>query len=120
MSKKILIVDDSSTVRQQLNFTLSKDGFTVVEAEDGVDGLSKSAANPDIVVIISDVNMPNMNGLDFLKNIKEKGVTAPVIMLTTEGSADLIAKAKSYGAKGWMVKPFNPEQLIAAVKKLAA
>jgi two-component system chemotaxis response regulator CheY len=120
MGKKILIVDDSATMRQQLNFTLTKDGFVVIEAGDGIEGLTASAANLDIAVIISDVNMPNMNGLDFLAKLREKGVKAPVIMLTTEGAPDLIEKAKSLGAKGWLVKPFNPDMLVAAVKKLAA
>jgi two-component system chemotaxis response regulator CheY len=120
MSKKVLIVDDSATIRQQLNFTLVKDGFIVVEAEDGVQGLAMVASNSDIALIISDVNMPNMNGIDFIKNLKDKGISIPVVMLTTEGAADLIEKAKGYGAKGWMVKPFKPEQIIAVAKKLAA
>ena len=118
MGKKILIVDDSATMRMQVKFTLTKDGFDVVEAEDGVAGLAMSDANPDIAGIISDINMPNMNGFDFLKNLRAKGVQVPVVMLTTEGSTDLIDKAKSLGAKGWITKPFKPETLSAAVKKL--
>jgi two-component system chemotaxis response regulator CheY len=120
MGKKILIVDDSATMRMQVKFTLTKDGFDVVEAEDGVAGLVVSDANPDIAAIISDINMPNMNGFDFLKNLRAKGVQVPVVMLTTEGSTELLEKAKSLGAKGWITKPFKPETLIAAVKKLTA
>lgn len=120
MSKKILIVDDSKTIRQQVSFTLSKGGFTVVEAEDGKDGIAKLGANGDIAMIISDVNMPNMNGLEMVEAIKADGKygAVPIVMLTTEGSAELIERAKAAGAKGWLVKPFKPDQLIAAVNKL--
>jgi two-component system chemotaxis response regulator CheY len=122
MSKKILIVDDSRTIRQQVSFTLSKGGFTVVEAEDGKDGIAKLGANEDIAMIISDVNMPNMNGIEMVEAIKADGKysAVPIVMLTTEGSAELIERAKAAGAKGWLVKPFKPDQLIAAVNKLTA
>lgn len=120
MSKKVLIVDDSKTIRQQVSFTLTKGGFGVVEAEDGKDGLAKLSANADVAMIISDVNMPNMNGLEMVEAIKLGGKHAklPIVMLTTEGSADLIERAKAAGAKGWLVKPFKPDQLIAVVQKL--
>ena len=119
MGKKVMIVDDSRTIRQQVSFTLSKGGYEVVEAEDGVEGLSKLAENSDIAMIISDVNMPNMNGLEMVEKMKENGVSIPIVMLTTEGASDLIERAKAAGAKGWLVKPFKPEQLVAAVGKLA-
>jgi two-component system chemotaxis response regulator CheY len=120
MSKKVLIVDDSKTIRQQVSFTLSKGGFTVVEAEDGQDGIAKLGANGDVAMIISDVNMPNMNGIEMVEAIKATGkhTGVPIVMLTTEGSAELIERAKAAGAKGWLVKPFKPDQLIAAVQKL--
>ena len=118
MSKKILVVDDSPTIRQQLQITLAKDGFTVIEAQDGVEGLDAVSKNADLAMVISDVNMPNMNGIDFLKNLKERGSKLPVVMLTTEGAAELIEKAKGFGAKGWLVKPFKPEQMLGAVAKL--
>ena len=120
MGKKIMIVDDSRTIRQQVSFTLNKGGFEVVEAEDGKDGIEKLSANPDVQMIISDVNMPNMNGLEMVEAIKEAGTfpAVPIIVLTTEGAADLIQRAKAAGAKGWLVKPFKPDQLIAAVTKL--
>jgi two-component system chemotaxis response regulator CheY len=120
MGKKILIVDDSRTIRQQVSFTLTKGGYSVVEAEDGKDGLTKLDANPDVSMIISDVNMPNMNGIEMVEAIKTEGkhLSVPIVMLTTEGSNDLIQRAKNAGAKGWLVKPFKPDQLIAAVEKL--
>ena len=121
MSKKILIVDDSRTIRQQVNFTLAKGGYTVVEAEDGADGIQKLKDNGDVALVISDVNMPNMGGIEMLEKIKSDGATkAPIIMLTTEGNAELIERAKQAGAKGWLVKPFKPEQLITVVQKLVA
>ena len=119
MGEKILIVDDSATIRQQLSFTLSKDGFEVVEAVDGVEGIAKLGSVEGIALVVSDVNMPNMGGLEMLEALKTKGSTIPVIMLTTEGSKELIERAKLAGAKGWLVKPFKPEQIIQAVKKLA-
>lgn len=119
MSKKILIVDDSKTIRQQVSFTLSKGGYEVIEAEDGIDGISKLEANQDIAMVISDVNMPNMDGLEMLETLKAKGSAVPIVMLTTEGAAELIQRAKQAGAKGWLVKPFQPEQLVAAVAKIA-
>lgn len=121
MGKKILIVDDSRTIRQQVGFTLTKEGFEVVEAEDGQDGLNKLQANADISMIVSDVNMPNMGGLEMVEAIRqiEQFKFLPIIMLTTESSGDKVERAKKAGASGWLVKPFNPEQLVGAVKKLA-
>lgn len=120
MGKKIMIVDDSRTIRQQVRFTLTKGGYEVLEAEDGSDGFEKLKANPDVAMVISDVNMPNMNGLEMVEKIKSESSISgiPIIMLTTEGAADLIDRAKKAGAKGWLVKPFKPDQLIAAVGKL--
>ncbi len=119
MGKKIMIVDDSKTIRQQVSFTLTKGGYEVIEAEDGQDGIDKLKANADVAMVISDVNMPNMNGLEMVEKLKSDGNTVPVIMLTTEGASDLIQRAKEAGAKGWLVKPFQPDQLVAAVSKIA-
>ncbi len=120
MSKVILIVDDSVTIRQQVSFVLKKAGFEVLAAEDGAVGLTEFQKDERIGLVISDVNMPNVNGLEFLANLRKvpKGDAIPFIMLTTEGSKTLIDQAKSLGAKGWLVKPFAPEALVAAVNKL--
>jgi two-component system, chemotaxis family, chemotaxis protein CheY len=120
--KKVLVVDDSPTVRQQVSLALKQAGFEVVEATDGADGVSKVGSDPSIGMVILDVNMPRMNGLEMLETIKAGGQNAglAVIMLTSEGQQSLIDRAKKAGAKGWIVKPFKAELLVAAVKKLLA
>ncbi len=122
MSAKVLIVDDSLLVRQQVGRTLSAGGFTIIEAVDGVDAMAKLTASPDIKLIVCDVNMPRMNGIEFLESMKResKGGGASVVMLTTEGQTELIQRAKALGARGWIVKPFKPDLLLAAAKKLTA
>lgn len=121
MNAKILVVDDSQMVRCSVGRTLVGAGFNVVEAIDGADALSKLAANDDTRLVVCDVNMPRMSGIEFLENVRRDGRPAlPVVMLTTEGQPELIQKAKALGAKGWIVKPFKPELLVAAVKKLTA
>ena len=92
----------------------------MIEAVDGEDGIRKLDANLDVAMVICDVNMPRMSGLEMLEKLKGNGrALPPVVMLTTEGSVDLITKAKALGAKGWMVKPFKPDMLIGAVRKIA-
>lgn len=120
MSTKILVVDDSLMVRQQVGRALTAAGFTIVDAGDGTDALEKLATTPEVALVVCDVNMPRMSGIEFLENVRRDGKTLPVVMLTTEGQPELIQKAKSLGAKGWIVKPFKPELLVAAVKKLTA
>lgn len=119
MSKKVMIVDDSNAIRQSLSFSLKSAGYEVVEASNGVDALSLMKQHP-IGLFISDVNMPEMDGITLLKKIKEDKDYShtPVIMLTTEKSGDMINAGRSAGAKAWMVKPFGPDQLLDAVKKL--
>jgi two-component system, chemotaxis family, chemotaxis protein CheY len=121
MSKKVLVVDDSSTVRQQVGSALEQAGFTVIEAVDGIDGAAQIAGSPDIALVICDVNMPRMNGLEMVESVRRAPLSAtmPIIMLTTEGDPSLVARAKQAGAKGWIVKPFKPELLVAAARKLA-
>jgi two-component system chemotaxis response regulator CheY len=114
--KKVMIVDDSAPVRQQVGLALREAGFEVVEAVDGKDGVDKLSAEPGISVVICDVNMPRMNGIEFLSSVRGK---CPVVMLTTEGQAELMSQAKSLGAKGWIIKPFKAPLLVAAVQKLA-
>ncbi|MFN3198984.1 MAG: response regulator [Bradymonadia bacterium] len=120
--KRILIVDDSATVRQQVSLALRQVGFQVLEAVDGQEGAETIERQTDISMVICDVNMPRMNGLEMLERVKGGGQRPqlPVIMLTTEGQPALIKRAKAAGAKGWIVKPFKADQLVAAARKLTA
>lgn len=120
---KIIIVDDSATMRSQVRLALNPGNFDMVDAVDGQDGLDKVTADPDINVMILDVNMPRMNGIELAEALAKNGRIdkgLSIVMLTTEGHAELIQRAKSAGAKGWIVKPFKPELLLAAVQKMAA
>lgn len=121
MNPKVLVIDDSMMVRQQVKRALSVAGFDIVEAQDGIDALEKANANPDVALVICDVNMPRMNGLDFLEAFRADArfQAVPVVMLTTEAQADLVARSKALGAKGWIIKPFKPDLLTAAAKRLA-
>jgi two-component system chemotaxis response regulator CheY len=118
--KKILVIDDSPTVRQQVGLALSQAGFQVVEAVDGLDAIGKVDAS--VAMLICDVNMPRMNGLEMLEKLRTdvRWKTLPVVMLTTEGQPALIERAKKAGAKGWIIKPFKAELLVAAVQRLTA
>jgi two-component system chemotaxis response regulator CheY len=117
--KKVMIVDDSRTVRQQVVAALGPAGFEVLEAQDGIEALDRMKGTPDLSLILCDLNMPRMNGLEMLGVAKESGsLSVPVVMLTTEGRTDLIEKAKRAGARGWLVKPFKADQLIAVARKL--
>jgi two-component system chemotaxis response regulator CheY len=118
--KKVLIVDDSPTVRQQVAAALVPAGFEVLDAQDGEEGLQQLRAHPDLALILCDVNMPGMSGLEMLDVAGKDAPPAlpPIIMLTSEGRADLIARAKQGGAKGWLIKPVKPEQLVAVARKI--
>jgi two-component system chemotaxis response regulator CheY len=120
MGKNILVVDDSATVRQQVAVAVKQAGYDIVEAADGIEGMQKLQSVADIALIVCDVNMPNMNGLEMLEQIQADATyrTIPVVILTTEGQPDLVARAKKGGAKAWIVKPFKPELLVAAANKL--
>jgi two-component system, chemotaxis family, chemotaxis protein CheY len=120
MIKRVLIVDDSAAVRRQVCDVLSQAGFDVVEAIDGVDGAERVRAQPDIVLVICDVNMPRMNGLDMLDNLHGELAQRqlPVMMLTTEGQPEVMARAKKAGAKAWLIKPFKAPVLLSAVQRL--
>ena len=119
MTTSILVIDDSMMVRKQVGNALKTQGYAVVEAVDGVDALSKLESNPATRLVVCDVNMPRMNGLEFLEQLSSRKVSVPVVMLTTEGQPELIQRAKALGAVGWLVKPFKPELLLATAKKLA-
>lgn len=119
MGKNILIVDDSSSIRQVVALTLKGAGFEVIEACDGRDALQKLNGQR-VHLMISDVNMPNMDGLTFLREVKSRPEYkfTPVIMLTTESAEDKKLQGQAGGAKAWMIKPFQPQQMLAAVNKL--
>lgn len=116
--KKILVIDDSETIRQQVKQALSATGYDIIEAVDGVDGLEKLRTLTDLDMALCDVNMPRMNGLDMIAEVQRIGAKIPILMLTTEGQPSLIRRAREAGAKGWIVKPFKPELLVAAVTKI--
>jgi two-component system, chemotaxis family, chemotaxis protein CheY len=119
MSKQIMIVDDSSSIRQMVSFTLREAGYNVVEAVDGSDALSK-LKNCQIDLLITDLNMPNLDGIGLIKEVRKNPATKfiPVVMLTTESQAEKKQQGKSAGATGWIVKPFKQEQLLLVVKKV--
>jgi two-component system chemotaxis response regulator CheY len=112
-SKTVLVVDDSVTIRQQVSLTLKSAGYQIVEACDGREGVD--------AMVLCDVNMPQMSGIEFIESIKGEatGLPVPVVMLTTDGSPQLITRAKRAGAKGWIVKPFKTDLLLAAVRRIA-
>lgn len=122
MSKRVLVVDDSATVRQQVGGVLQQAGYEIVEAVDGADGLSKLSNDSAISMVICDINMPRMNGLEMIEQIGRSTTIkkVPIVMLTTEGQPALIQRARQAGAKGWLVKPCKPDLLLAAVNKLTA
>lgn len=109
----ILIVDDSSTMRKIISRSLRQAGLTVdeiYEAGDGVEGLDALSKNK-VGLILSDINMPNMDGLEFVKQVRAGGDRTPIVMITTEGGDDIIHEAMNSGASGSIKKPFTPEQL---------
>ena len=119
MSKTVMIVDDSASVRRVVGIALKGAGYTVLEGCDGRDALGKLTGQK-VHLIISDVNMPNMDGITFLKALKSKPEHkfTPVVMLTTESQEAKKKEGQSAGARAWIVKPFQPPQLLAAVEKL--
>jgi two-component system chemotaxis response regulator CheY len=119
MAKTILFVEDSASVRQVMKSTLTREGYDVILACDGKDALTKLNGSK-IHLIISDVNMPNMDGLTFVKAAKQLPAYkfTPIIMLTTETQREKVEEGKAAGVKAWVVKPFQPPQLLAAVAQL--
>lgn len=115
---KILVVDDSTMVRRQVAQALTTAGYEVSEAGDGVEAIE--LADAEVALVVCDVTMPRMNGIELLVHLRRdaRTVAVPVIMLTTEGRPDLIAQARALGAKGWLIKPFKPPVLLAAVSAL--
>lgn len=120
MSKRILTIDDSKTMRDMLMLTLAEAGFDVLQAVDGQDGLDV-LVNQQVDVIITDINMPRMDGYEVIRNLRRnpEHKTTPILVLTTESEAEKKNLAREAGATGWMVKPFDPERLVATVRKVA-
>ncbi len=116
---KILAVDDSASMRQMVAFTLKGAGYDVVEACDGQDALTK-AKSTQVDLVLSDVNMPVMDGIQLVKELRglPNYKFTPILMLTTESAGDTKMKGKQAGATGWLVKPFNPDQLLLTIKKV--
>ena len=119
MAKKILVVDDSSSIRQSVGFILEESGYEVTLAEDGVQGTEK-LENDSFDLVISDVNMPNRNGIEMVKLMKamDKYKFTPVLILTTESQNSMMEEGKKAGATGWIVKPFTNEKLLATVARV--
>lgn len=115
----ILAVDDSPSMRQMVTFTLKSAGFDVTEAEDGAQALEKAKAG-SFNLVLADVNMPNMDGISLVRELRQlpEYKFTPLLILTTESGQDKKAEGKQAGATGWLVKPFNPEQLVATVQKV--
>jgi two-component system chemotaxis response regulator CheY len=116
---KILAVDDSASMRQMVSFTLKGAGYEVVEAVDGKDALQKAQAGKADLVL-TDVNMPNMDGISLVKQLRSlpNYKFTPILLLTTESAPEKKQEGKSAGATGWLVKPFNPDQLLTTIKKV--
>lgn len=119
MSKKVLAVDDSKTMRDMVSFTLRGAGYDVIEAEDGEDALKKIDGNT-IDVVITDVNMPKMDGITLVKTLRQNQAfkATPILVLTTESDDNKKNEGRAAGATGWIVKPFAPEKLIQVVQKV--
>ena len=120
MAKTILVVDDSSSLRALVKMSLGRAGYAVIEAGDGKEALAQLDKAGKVNLIVSDVNMPNMDGITFVTEVKKhpRHRFTPVIMLTTEGQEAKKEQGRAAGAKAWITKPFNPPQLLDAVSKL--
>jgi len=119
MSRTIMTVDDSASVRQMVSFTLRNAGYAVIEASDGREAVAKVKGTP-VNMVITDLNMPHLDGIGLIRALRAYPACKfiPIIMLTTESQAEKKQEGKAAGATGWIVKPFKPEQLIAVVKKV--
>ncbi|MCE2989099.1 MAG: response regulator [Burkholderiales bacterium] len=117
--QSILAVDDSKSIRQMVAFTLKCAGYDVIEAEDGADALQK-AKGRTVNLVLTDQNMPNLDGISLVKNLRSMPsyATTPILILTTESSDEMKSKGREAGATGWLVKPFDPNRLVEIVKKV--
>ncbi len=119
MRKTVMIIDNSASIRMVVSIALQKAGYDVLEANDGQDALNKLTGQK-VHLIVCDLNMPNMDGISFLKEVKlnQSYKFTPIIMLTTESQGEKKQEGRAAGAKAWVVKPFKPEQMLAAIEKL--
>ncbi|WP_088330449.1 response regulator [Lacimicrobium sp. SS2-24] len=119
MSKKILIVDDSPSIRQMVEVTLKSEGYDITAATDGQNALD-ICQDHSFDFVLTDVNMPNMDGISLVKALRQMAAFAatPIVMLTTEAGSDMKSQGKAAGATGWMVKPFDPSKLLQLVAKV--
>jgi two-component system chemotaxis response regulator CheY len=119
MAKTALIIDDSASMRLMVAHTLTSAGFTVLQASNGQEGLDKLSGQR-VEVIITDLNMPAMDGLEFIRQLRTRPPYkfTPVLVLTTEASSAMVQAGKAAGATGWLVKPFNPEQVLKVLAKV--
>jgi two-component system chemotaxis response regulator CheY len=121
MTMTILTVDDSRTMRDMLKMALTEAGFKVTQAEDGMHGLEVLAQTTPRV-IVTDINMPKLDGFGFIEAVRRQEIyrSIPILVLTTESDNDKKMRAKNAGATGWIIKPFDPEKLVAAIRRVAA
>lgn len=121
MPKRILIVDDSAAIRQSISFILTQEGYETIEATDGLEAFNMLASIGALDLIITDVNMPNLDGIGFIRKARElpSFKFTPILVLTTESQGSKMNEGKEAGATGWIVKPFNSEKLLGIVKKVA-
>lgn len=120
MGKTVLVVDDSPTMRQMVAFTLTNAGFSVVEAGNGKEAMGKIGAGTKPDLVVTDLNMPEMDGITLIQEIRKNAALkfTPILMLTTESSDDKKKAGQAAGATGWVVKPFNPEQMLKVIQKV--
>lgn len=121
MTKTVLTVDDSRTMRDMLRLALTDAAYEVIQAVDGVHGLEVLAgSDPD--VIVTDINMPNLDGFGFIEGVRRNARhrATPILVLTTESEPEKKQRARDAGATGWIVKPFDPVKLVAAIRRVAA
>lgn len=120
--KNIIVIDDSPTIRTSVQYALKQLGHTIKQAENGLKGLelvdSITSSGEDIAMCVVDVNMPEMDGISFVKEFRKKDKFTPILILTTESEEEKMKEGKQAGASGWMVKPFKPDDLINVVQKL--
>jgi two-component system chemotaxis response regulator CheY len=120
MGKRVLVVDDSTSMRQMVSFTLTEAGFTVIEGENGQQGLDQAKNSGGVDLVVTDLNMPVMDGIEMIRNLRQLPAFqfTPILMLTTETDDGKKAKGKEAGATGWIVKPFEPTKLLKTIERV--